>query len=351
MSVMEIKRQRTASARGSTPGQHNVLAAAATGFREFICQNGGDAENLFSSVGIAEAQLTNVNLPLDLKTYVSMMERAAAQTGKENFGLWYGQQFQPEMLGLIGGIAIASPTLGAALTNLAHLFPYHQQATHTNLACQDGLMRLEYRILDGGIVERRQDAELTLGMFVNVFRHCLGSQWAPEEIHCEHPKPEGWEEHEGAFSAPVHFGQGTNAVVFRKETLNCRMPKSNVHHLDLLCDQLLLISGGKGRVSLFDQVKGEIRRRLPEGIPYIETIAEAVGLPRWTLQRRLADYNLCYSEIVDLVRRELAERHVRQPYVGIVDIAEILGYSELSAFSRAFRRWFGLSPQKFRSTL
>ena len=346
-----MKHQRTETARGRTRNQRHVLAAAATGFRDFIGRNGGNAEQIFSSVGVEEQELDNLNLALDLGAYVSMMELAAAQTGNENFGLWYGQQFQPEMLGLIGGVAIASPTLEVALTNLAKLFPYHQQATEVRFISDGRLMQLQYRILDGGIVERRQDAELTLGMFINVFRHCLGSQWAPEEIHCEHPKPDGWRDHEAAFAAPVYFGQRTNAIVFRSDVLQHRMRNGNVHRLTQLCGKLVQVGAGTAVVSLLDQVKGEIRSRLPDGPPYIETIADALVIPRWTLQRRLADYGLSFSDIVDLVRRELAERYIRQSTVTIAEVADILGYSELSAFSRAFRRWFELSPQQFRTIL
>jgi AraC-like DNA-binding protein len=262
--------------------------------------------------------------------------------------LWYGQQFHPDKLGLIGGVAIASATLHEALGNLAGLFHLHQQATEVAF-CDDGqLIRLQYRITDGAIVERRQDAELTLGMFINVMRHCLGAHWQPEEIHCEHPKPDGWREHEQAFAAPIYFGQRTNAILFRGDVLQRRMPHGNPARLTDLRERLVRVGGGGGRVSLLDHVKGEIRSRLPEGPPFIETIADALAMPRWTFQRRLAEYGLSYSELVDQVRRGLAERYIRQSSVSIAEIADSLGYSELSAFSRAFSRWFGHSPQKFR---
>jgi len=351
MMGSEPKNPVTGAAPGRDAGQCYVLAAAATGFRDFVGRNGGNAEQVFSSAGVEEKQLDNLDLSLDLGSYVGMLELAAAQTGNDNFGLWYGQQFQPEMLGLIGGIAIASPTLSVSLANLAALFPYHQQATETRFFSDGDLMHLQYRILDGAILERRQDAELTLGMFINVIRHCLGTQWAPEEIHCEHPKPDGWRDHETAFSAPIYFGQRTNALLFRQDDLHRRMPKADPRKLAELHEKLLRISAGTGIVSLLDQVKGEIRSRLPDGMPYIETIADALIMPRWTLQRRLADYGFSFSDLVDLVRRELAERYIRQSSVPIADIADILGYSELSALSRAFRRWFGLSPLRFRAMI
>lgn len=331
--------------------QRSVLAAATTGFTDFLARNGGGAERVLARAGMAEDQLTDINCPVDLASYVRMMELAASDTGNDNFGLWFGQQFKPEMLGLIGAIAIASPTLGAALANVARYFPYHQQATHTAFVRHNAFFSLEYRIIDGSILERRHDAELTLGMLANVFRHCLGTQWAPEQVHFEHPKPAKWRDHAHAFGARVHFGQPTNRLIFRGVSLHERMPTGDLHRAGLLGDQLIRISGGTGTLSLLDHVKGEIRSRLPGGVPDIESIADAVGLQRWTLQRRLADYGLTFSGVVDQVRRELAERHMRQRYVPAMEISDLLGYSELSAFSRAFRRWFGVSPQQYRSRL
>jgi AraC-like DNA-binding protein len=129
------------------------------------------------------------------------------------------------------------------------------------------------------------------------------------------------------------------------------MPSGDLHRAALLSDQLIRISGGTGTVSLLDHVKGEIRSRLPGGVPGVETIADSVGLQRWTLQRRLAHYGSSFSAVTDQVRRELAERLLRQRYVPVLEISNLLGYSELSAFSRAFRRWFGISPRQYRSRL
>ena len=339
--------KRTAD-HGGLAKRHHVLAAAATGFREFLAQNGGEAEPLLWDVGVDDRHLTDANIELDLCAYVELMERAAKRTENDNFGLWYGQQFQPEMLGLIGGIAISAPTLGHALESLAGMFPFHQQATATAFVRDGDFLRLEYSIIDGSIINRRQDAELTLGMFTNVFRHCLGSSWAPEEVHFEHIKPAGWREHESAFSAPIYFGQRTNAVVFRNTNLAKPMPRGDLREMSSLCEQLVNVGRDSGNVPLMARVMGEIRRLLPDGLPLVEIVADSLGVPRWTLQRRLADHGYTFSDIVDLVRKNLAKQYVSQAFVPLLDIAETLGYSELSAFSRAFRRWFGVSPSEFR---
>ncbi len=329
--------------------QRNVLAAAASGISGFIRHSGGDAGRVFQRAGLREDQLGDPFLALDLGDYCRMMELASAETGHDNFGLWYGQQFQPRDLGLIGRIALASPTLGAAVQNLAGLFPLHQQATETRLDHEGGLLRLEYRILDGAILQRRQDAELTMGMFANVFRTCLGPGWAPEEVHFEHLKPEAWREHQSAFDAPVYFGQRTNCLVFRNADLDRRMPGGDLTQLTALRQQLAELAGGTGELPFLDRVRAEVRARLPDGYPHVEEVSETLGLARWTLQRRLADRGISFSDLVDQVRRDMAWHYVAQPHIPLSDLALALGYSEPSAFTRAFKRWFAATPQQARA--
>ena len=339
----------------STPCvQHNILAAAASGVAGFIAGQGGSPDSVFHRVGVEEKALGQPTLALDLGAYVAMMEVAARETGNDNFGLLFGRQFQPEMLGLIGSIALAAPTLGSALDHLARLFPFHQQATETRFVREEsregGLLRLEYRILDGRIVERRQDAELTMGMFANVVRACLGPSWMPEEVQFEHPKPEGWRQHETLFDAPAHFGQRTNALILRDRGLDRRMPGGDIARLTALCGTLVGIARDTGMPALLDRVKAEVRARLPDGYPYVEDIADTLGIARWTLQRRLTDEGLSFSDLVEQVRRELAAGYIRPRHVPVADVGALLGYSEVSAFSRAFRRWFGVSPLGMRGS-
>jgi AraC-like DNA-binding protein len=202
--------------------------------------------------------------------------------------------------------------------------------------------------LDGRIVQRRQDAELTMGMFANVFRACLGGDWTPQEVHFEHLRPLEWREHEHAFDAPVHFGQRTNCVMFGDSNLDRRMPAGDLGRLTALRDRLTALAGNAGAAPFLDRVRAEVRSRLPEGYPHIEDVAQALDMARWTMQRRLAEHSVSFSDVIEGVRRDLAALYVRQRHIPLSDVADLLGYSEPSAFSRAFRRWFGAAPQSFR---
>jgi len=332
-------------------GQRRILAAAASGVAEFIGAQGGDAERIFAFSGVDAACLDDPVAPLALSSFVAMMEEASRQTGNDNFGLWYGHRFQPEMQGVMGEVVLAAPTVGSALTNMAEMFPYHQHATGCRFIKEDGLLRMEYRILDPSLLHRRQDAELTLGMVLNVCRRGLGAFWVPERVEFEHLRPEGWQAHERAFGAEVSFGHRTNALVFRDEGMERRMPGADLPSFQAARRHMLDVAGdaGCGAPSFVEQVMSEVRASLQDGPPHIEAVAAALRQPRWTLQRRLAEAGLSFSEVVEKVRRDLAGLYLGQPHLPLSEIALALGYSELSAFSRAFTRWHGQPPAKTRS--
>lgn len=332
------------------PFDRNVLAAAANGVLGFIAAEGGRPEAVMDRIRLGPDELEDPRSPLDLASYCALMEYASSDTQDCNFGLRFGHDFQPERLGLIGSLALNSPTLGSALLNLARFFPYHQQVTESRFYEQDGMLHLEYRILDGRILERRQDAELTMGMFRNVVQRCMGSSWSPERVYFEHPQPLDTHEHERMFCCSVYFGQRTNALVWRATDLDRPMPERSPARMALLREELVGLAGGIGSLSIVDRVRGEIRSALSAGELDIESVANRLGIARWTLQRRLAAGGYTFSELVDEVRRALATRYLREIYLPISDVAMLLGYSETSAFTRSCTRWFGASPMTVRRT-
>lgn len=328
-----------------------VLASAATGAARFFERYSGDIDSIFGSTGLDPAAALDPTYGISLRSYCTLFETAAKGTGNDNIGLWFGQQFQPTDLGLLGYVAVHSGTMRAALQNFVALFAYHQQSTEMSLTSSRGLLSLNYRIFDPRIMNRRQDAELSLGMFANIFRHCYGPHWVPEEIHFEHPKPAEWREHERAFAAPVFFGQRANSIIFRPDDLDHPMVTSDPRLLMILrqCLKTVGIQPG-GPQPLSEQVKDFLVQTLSEGCPTLETVAEALEVPAWTIQRRLAEQGRTYKELLEDTRRRLALTYLRQPHLQLTEIAFLLGYSELSAFSRAFHRWTGMSPRKFRAS-
>ena len=333
-------------------GPPGVLASAATGMVDFISRMGGDVDRIFGNAHLIPDLAGSPTVKLRLSDFCRLFEEAARQTKHGNFGLWFGHQFQPRDLGYWGYAAVASPTLASALGNLVGLFTYHQESSRMSLALgSDGLMRLEYQIEASDIVDRRQDAELSLGMFLNVIRECCGRSWTPEEVHFEHPRPMEAKEHEKAFDAPVYFSQPCNALLFRPGILSHGMPHSDVRLMELMRMSLVELHERKSvSGSLLDRVCTAIRVRLPNGTPCLEDVAGELRISILALGRELADNNVSFKSLVENTRRELAQSYLRERQLPLSEIALLLGYSELSAFSRAFRRWTGSTPRSYRSS-
>ena len=325
-----------------------VLAAAATGVIELIETLGGDPDRVFGQTRLRPDWLENPFNELNLKQYCELFERAAAETRHDNFGLHFGQRFRPQQLGALGYLAINSPTMAAALANLTKYFTAHQQNSTLTVRNEGDLIGLEYQITDGAIAHRRQDAELSLGMFCNVFRHCHGQHWAPVEVHFEHPHPAEPKEHEQAFGAPVFFGQRTNSIIFRRADLAGIMPSPDPYLLTLLAPFMRDRQATAGTDDLVGLVRQRIQAQLAEGSPNIRKVADDLGMTSWTLYRRLREHQVSFNELVRDARREMALRYVAQPHLALTEVALMLGYSELSAFSRAFRQWTGVAPARYR---
>ncbi|MDO9383864.1 MAG: AraC family transcriptional regulator [Hyphomicrobiaceae bacterium] len=341
------------NAAAKRPLDPSVLAAAATGVVDCIERNRGDVDRIFGHAGLAPEMAGSPTLQLSLASYCQLFEQCSRLTRNDNFGLWFGNQFNPRDLGLWGYAVISGHTLGAALSTMVELFPLHQQSSSMRLGQgADGLSKLEYRIEAPEIIERRQDAELSLGMFLNVMRECLGSTWSPEEVHFEHPRPEGWREHERAFGAPVFFSQPTNALLLKPELLAAPMPGRDARLMTAMRQCLERLSERTDlRVSVADRVRVVVRARLPEGFPALDDVAAEVRLPIGVIQRELHRDGLSYRTLVESTRRDLALSYVRQHQLPFSEIAFLLGYSELSAFSRAVQRWTGMSPRSLRKEL
>lgn len=328
-----------------------VLASAACGVVQHIESNRGDVDGIFGRVGIRQKDINDPINELNLIQYCNLFEVAARVTGNDNIGLEFGQNFAPKQLGPIGYAAISSPTLSAALRNMERYFAAHQEQSSFGLLQDSGILWLSYRIYDPRINNRRQDAELSLGMFCNIFKSALGPEWAPLEIRFEHDRPENSRHHEACFNAPVKFGRRTNAIGFRRSDLDTRMPEQDPYLFSIISSFLESRSRIVGNPEDFATVvRNQIKLHLGDRLPTLAEIAQVLGLSDTTFQKQLRAHDLLFPDLLRAARRELALHYLNEPGMPLTEIAYNLGYSELSAFSRAFRSWTGMSPQRYRRT-
>jgi len=326
-----------------------ILSVAANGATEHFRANGGDLDRILGHAGISEADFENPMSEIKLSQYCEMFDMAAHCTGNSNIGLHFGNEFQPKQLGMLGYAAISSPTLAAGLRHMEMYFSAHQEQTSFRMVQDEDILWLSYKIIDPRIKNRRQDAELSMGMFCNVFKAALGKSWAPLEVRFEHLRPEGSVEHEKVFNAPVEFGRRANAIAFRRRDLDAKMPEQDPYLFAVVKPFLESRSASLQDPANFAAiVRNEVKMQLGRNVPGITQIATILGMSSTAFQAQLKTNGLAYADVLKAARHELALHFMNDEVLPLTEIAHNLGYSELSAFSRAFRNWTGMSPQRYR---
>ena len=326
-----------------------VLSAATYGAPEVFAQNGLDPHTAFRRVGLDLDAISGPVTELCLRQYCELFEAASQLSGNEHIGLQFGRNFLPNHLGMLGFAATSSPTLGAALWNMEKYFPAHQEQTSFRLVRNDDILWLSYKILDKRIENRDQDAEISLCMFVNIIKAATGNDWKPVEIHFEHERHGDSREHEKVFDAPILFKRKTNAIGLRKEDLEAIMPTQDPY-LFTLVESFLAnrVSNCESHAEFADVVKNEIKLHLGVKLPTLRDISQTFGTSSGKLQRLLRNHGLTFPDLLRAARKDLAILYLQSEEMSLLEIAFSLGYSELSAFSRAFKNWTGISPHRYR---
>lgn len=337
--LAEVGRPRAA------PG---VKAVAATGIEALIARCGGDPAQLLGRVGIDPAAIGCPDTRLPLDRYCRLFELAARELHIDSLGLRFGLHHARDLLGPLSEVAFNSPTLGAALASLSRHFPVLQDQSVVSLRVDAGTVTLAYQIRDGRIVARRQDAELSIGAFLSLMRAAAGDRWRPTEILFEHAPPADRRAHDALLGAPVYFLAGFNAIRFPRDCLDACMPAPDLAALPAIERRLSDAARDVRPDDFIGRVHQEVRAGLATGTAALPAVAARLGLAEQTLYRRLRAHNVQYSAIVRGLRHDMARLLLDLPHLSLTDIALLLGYSELSAFTRAFHQWTGLSPSAFR---
>lgn len=341
---------RSRSAKGRCSAPPTVLACAAHGMIEFLENLSLDPDAVLHEVDITRPQLADGSSRIPLTRYCQLFARTARRAYHDNVGLDFGARFRPEELGFLGYLAISAPTLGQSLTSMTSFLPLHQEGTIFELEKADnGLMSLTYMVLDGTLADRRHDAEFSLSVSMHLFRAALGTRWGPAEIHFMHPRPDDVHAHETAFGAPVYFQQPCNRILFDPQVLNVTMPRADGNLYDLIARNWASVDRAAAcGPDLLSRARSQIGRTLESGDCDLAKIASLCGVPAWTLKRRLNEAGLTFQKLVTDTRRDLAIEYLCAYQMSVTETALALGYSETSAFSRAFRQWTGQSPSDYR---
>jgi AraC-like DNA-binding protein len=245
---------------------------------------------------------------------------------------------------------LSSPTLGDAYRRASR---YHRLINEgSKLTFRQGTVNvLEHSLLDGRPVPR-QPAEFLVTTWLRLGRLVTGSPWIPARVHFAHERPADTTEYEAVFGAPVQFASDRTALYVPAAALDLKNSRSDptlVSLIDRYADSLL-----ETRVSIISE-SARVRAWLVEvhegGVPSAAKAAKALTVSPRTLHRRLKQEGTTFRRLLDDFRQRKARTLLGEHRHSIAEIAFLLGYSELSAFYRAFKRWTGRSPAELRKEI
>ncbi|MCT9826653.1 AraC-like transcriptional regulator QhpR [Pseudomonas veronii] len=299
-------------------------------------------------LGLDESFFQRPDSEMPLSCFVLLWELLGERVD-QNIGLRIGAQASSHGLGAYGHVVRSASDITKALRCMSRFIAVHSQATRVEVTHNGPLVSIEYQIHDPLIFHRRQDSELSISMIAAGLREMTGREVYPLRVDFEHPQPSEIDLHRELFKCPVFFNQGSNRLHYPREILNlpvltadARLHSALEPVLEEQCKQRHLAS------DLLSQISQAIALSLGTGEVSLEQVAKRQGMSARTLQRRLSERCLEFSVLVEDVRRALAVEYVSHSHYNLTEVALRLGYSEASSFSRAFRRWTQVTPQKYR---
>ena len=331
-----------------------VRAGVTATFRAFLARYPRiSADRLIQTAGIEPHRIGDADAVIDQRQWVALLEAAADATGDPGLGLELALQVPWKDFGVLGYVLLNSPTVGAALENSARFLAVQQTGGRLVLATGPRVARFTYAMADPRIVEYGQNAESVFGLTVRLIREAtVNPRWAPREVTFRHDRPSDPSRQEQFFAAPTRFAQRTNTLVLAPDDLARRFVSADPGLLPLLIAHATaslaqLPRGGE----ITDEVRAAVIAAIGAGDASIEAVASRLGQSTRSLQRRLQQARASFHAIVEEARLALAKRYLADPALSLTETAFLLGYSDLSAFSRAFRRWTGTTAHDYRRRL
>ena len=298
-------------------------------------------------LGIPRAIFHRPDVEYPVKSFFELLE-CGVRKGYPHIGFSVGSSLKLADLGALGHAMRVSPTVSYALHLAAQ---YYDVATHGAVFRVDSgreMLLISYQLKESHGSLQPQDVELSVSLFNNVVRELSGMPISPLEVEFMHSPPPYKSTLQSYFGCDIHFNRHVNRLHYPRQIDELPVATADGSLLEalefFLGDRLKL----RKEDDLLGRVNHLITASLSEGTPSMTSIASTLGMSKRTLHRKLSEAGVNFVGLVDEIRRVIAIDYVKFSECNFTDVTSILGYSELSAFSRAFRRWTGSSPQDVR---
>ena len=328
---------------------YSHLATATNILWQLVEANGHNPAELYQRVGIDPEILNKPGARIPSSLVNRLWAGAAEIIADPCFGLKSHKYWHPSYFHALGYAWLASHTLRDALNRFVRYLRIVSEKIFLTLEdVPDGLkLVLSYKILG-----MRVPAQIDMGMAmsVHICRLNFGDNLKPVAVSFMHPEPPCTEDYFALFKAPVQFSADRDSITFSKPDVDRYLMGANPQ-LARLNDQVMIEYLNKlDKDDIINRVAATVVDMLPSGGVADEKVAKTLNMSVRSLQRRLKEVGTTFRTILEEVRKDLATTYVHDPAIELAEVAFLLGFSDQSAFSRAYRRWTGNSPSMDRKS-
>ena len=321
-------------------------------FDAFASRKGLDFDRLLAAEGLSRQDLSELDNEIPLNAAAHILDMAAIECGDPCFGLHWAENYPKGATGVVGYLLQHASTVRDAIIALARYQSLVVDSLDATFIESDGVGRFEWRYPAGLTAPRIQYASFGAAIIVMRLRDYIGPPWVPLEVKLEHRALPCSGAVLRIFGPNVRYDSSVNAIHIAESVLNRVNQKADPRLCELM-HQLgdRLIAERKAEADIVALTAGAISKRLGTADVTLEAIAESMNLSHRILQARLAAAGTNFETILQDTRQNAADSYLRDSDKPLTEIALLLGFSELSAFTRASQRWFGVPPSERRAAL
>ena len=328
------------------PGSVSVLLVRPV-FGALAAAPAGALESLCASAGIAPAQLADSEGRISPAQLANAWTGLVALSGDPQIALRIAAATPAGAFGTVEYICRSAPTVGLALKQWTRYLSLLNSAVSVGLIEERG--QLHVRVLEEKAPSANPMHELCFAILAAEARRLSVQPLRPIAVDFTHRAPPDVSAYVAWFDAPVRFGRPLNQLTFPLAALGSPLATADANLSALLTRYANSLRPIANQGELTAQVRSLLVEGLRNDLASIEDIARKLALSPRSLQRRLKEEGTAFQTLRDEVSRELAGRYLEDKSLTISEISFLLGFSEPSAFFRAFKRWTGLTPLESRS--
>ena len=333
---------------GASKREYLVRAAAFNGFEALCTESGLDGAKLLRQAGVDPEILSDPDVMIPYRVYLHALDLGARATRIPHFGILLADKQDLSMLGPLGFLVAEAPILRDAVEQLGAYIHLHNQGIALRLDVANGLAMWSYETLvsDPAGMPYEDDHILTLG--VNVIRHLIGRTWNPDHVSIQHAAPRDVTPYRRKFCCHVEFSAERNQIVVDARLLDQPLPGHN-SQLHAILDGYIKHLDASRSLDLIKHIQLVLLQAMKQGACTLPSVAATMAMTPRSLQRRLASAGTSFQAELDTVRNNVARRYLVETQMPLTSISTLLGYSDLAAFSRAFKRLNGVAPLMWRA--